>query len=65
MRSYPTPYSFEREDRSKVKSAFDPDMERYGEEKPEGQNIDGLSFADLRDDMSRRRRNMARRTEDC
>lgn len=57
---------FEREDRSKVKSAFDISMERYGEEKPaDRQNIDGLSFADLRDDMSRRRRNMARRADDC
>lgn len=51
----------EREDRSKVKSAFEPDMPTYGEPMPDGQNIDGLSFADLRDDMSRRRRNMARR----
>ena len=55
----------EREDRSKVKEAFDPDMPRYGEPiHAERQNIDGLSFADLRDDMDSRRRKLARRI-DC
>lgn len=57
---------FEREDRSKVKSAFKQDMPRYGEPPPpDRQSIDGLSFADLRDEMSTRRRRTARRMGDC
>lgn len=60
--SYPP---FEREDRSKVKSAFEQDMPRYGEPPVDRQSVDGLSFADLRDEMSTRRRRTARRMGDC
>lgn len=66
-RGYAIPsYLSEREDRAKVKSAFDPDMPTYGEPvHADRQNIDGLSFADLRDQMDTRRRRTLRRMDDC
>ena len=63
VRSFPM--DTEREDRSKVKSAFDKDCDpTYGAGGMDRQNIDGLSFADLRDEMDTRRRRMARRVSD-
>lgn len=56
----------EREDRSKVKSAFDPEHDptcygMYEDPASERQAVyDGNSFADMRDDMNRRRERTAR-----
>lgn len=44
------------------KSAFDTNFDPYAyQDRPEGQHVIGQSFADLRDEMNTRRRDMARR----
>lgn len=57
---------YQPEDRRKVKSAWDQNFEPYyGEQPQQGQHVEGQSFADLRDEMNSRRRQMARRVSGC
>jgi hypothetical protein len=48
-------------DRRDVSSAWDKDFDPYYGDEPQGQVIDGRSFADARDEMNDRRRQTARR----